>query len=328
MGKSISVNRLGEVSILRPIFLLTIVFYHCLCFYCTVWSTSCFILPYDFVARIIVIIALAGFTLISGYVFEHSNKKNKYKSFIQLIWEKSKRLILPYLFFGAIIQFIFPQYKLFVNPLHLWYLPMLFLCFLVGYWVRPYTQFLKNKWIILLLLAVFVFIFQRILTMHFSVLFFSAYFPFFLAGMFLYNVKFEDSEFTIIKSIGFLSFVFIFILTTLIECKIQFIPLGLIERLRSVCSLGIILYLLVVSKKTIILNVFFDNMLNVLNKYSMGIYIFHHIYLTILLSYDLIGIFMSTHFLIAPIILFIVIFLLSVISSVLFSKVKYVKNLI
>ena len=88
---------------------------------------------------------LETFVFISGYIYSFQFfelKKNI--SFTKLVKKKSKRLLLPYFIFGIIYVLLFESYEesLYVNICirflngigHLWFLPMLFWCF-IGLWI-------------------------------------------------------------------------------------------------------------------------------------------------------------------------------------------------
>ena len=84
--------------------------------------------------------------LVAGYVFSYQSHdlKRSYR-FAPFVWKKFKRLIIPMLFFGCIYYFCFffdkDSFSIlsFVKTLlsgcgHLWFLPMLFWCF-IAIWV-------------------------------------------------------------------------------------------------------------------------------------------------------------------------------------------------
>lgn len=82
-------------------------------------------------------IAMPLFTVISGYLFCGQLLKQRYSSFFSLTWQKAKRLLIPYYFFTVI--FMITTNSISLAPFytggywHLWYLPMLFWCFIVMY---------------------------------------------------------------------------------------------------------------------------------------------------------------------------------------------------
>lgn len=107
-------------------------------------------------------IIIETFTLVAGYVFAYQcidlNRSSRFGAFV---WKKFKRLIIPMLVFGLVYYFCFlynsatfePKtfvIKLFSGCGHLWFLPMLFWCFM-SIWVIDH--FKLSSWLTLLLLA-------------------------------------------------------------------------------------------------------------------------------------------------------------------------------
>lgn len=99
---------------------------------------------------------LEAFVFISGYVFGHQvkNKGDDILSFNYLIVRKAKRLLLPGLFFSMIYYALFydihrPMTEIAYSILngcgHLWFLPMLFWCF-VGIYVIEKLR-MRGKWL-------------------------------------------------------------------------------------------------------------------------------------------------------------------------------------
>lgn len=134
--------------------------------------------------------------LVAGYVFAFQSldlgKKYSFGSFVK---KKFKRLIFPMLFFGTIYYFCFYfnastfHFGSFVISLlsgcgHLWFLPMLFWCFM-GIWVIDY--FKLSSWITLLILAAFSILPTTSLPLGFSRL---PHFIFFVyAGYYLWTKR-------------------------------------------------------------------------------------------------------------------------------------------
>lgn len=137
-------SRLYEVSIMRVVLILLIVLGHVFAVYGTSQSWP---LPngwdanrvYSWVNPIVISFALQTFVFISGYLFayQHSNRRI---TFISTLKSKLQRLYLPTIFWGILYSYLI----LGTNPFtingftdivagvgHLWFLPMLFWCFLV-----------------------------------------------------------------------------------------------------------------------------------------------------------------------------------------------------
>ena len=79
-------------------------------------------------------IAMPMFVFVSGYLFAFLMRKGKYPTFGALLKNKIKRLLLPYFVFGLIMMATTGNFR----PLdlfsgcywHLWFLPMIFWCFI------------------------------------------------------------------------------------------------------------------------------------------------------------------------------------------------------
>ena len=138
--------RLDEVTLMRSILAILIVLFHAFCCWDGRWK------PFDgfedsplygWISRIAFAFALEGFVLISGYLFafQHITLKRTWGG-QKLLINKLKRLILPCVFFTAAYFAIFLEYKGIMNLVfsllqgrgHMWYLPMLFWCF-IGGWI-------------------------------------------------------------------------------------------------------------------------------------------------------------------------------------------------
>ena len=89
--------------------------------------------------------AIPLFIFTSGYLFIYLINNGKYKTFSDLALKKSKRLLLPYFVFGIIMMWTTGQG---FNPIklldgcywHLWFLPMLFWCFVLSWLIRNFIQ--------------------------------------------------------------------------------------------------------------------------------------------------------------------------------------------
>lgn len=129
--------RLDEVTLMRCILAILIVFVHSFTCYNDSWREPAGFIDipaYRWLTRITFAFALEGFVLISGYIFAYQRIiLNKYGSIIK----KLKRLLLPSIIFSTAYFVLFYQYEGFCDMLydiingcgHMWYLPMLFWCF-------------------------------------------------------------------------------------------------------------------------------------------------------------------------------------------------------
>lgn len=92
-------------------------------------------------------ISLPSFVFISGYIFGHSWDKMKNQSFGNFMLKKFKRLILPSLIFSLFYYYFFydmnAEFWLILRSItegcgHLWFLPMLFWCFVFTYFLHRF----------------------------------------------------------------------------------------------------------------------------------------------------------------------------------------------
>lgn len=137
--------RLNEVTRMRCELTILIVFMHAFTCYDHRWrAPEGFIdIPaYKWMARISFAFTLEVFVFISGYLFAFQRiTLNKITSFWALVAGKLKRLMLPSVIFSTAYFAIFYHYKGMGNMFysiingcgHLWFLPMLFWCFLGGW---------------------------------------------------------------------------------------------------------------------------------------------------------------------------------------------------
>lgn len=135
-------KRLDDISILRACCILVVVFFHC---YGMMYAEAHFpetISEYKnlyFIPNqcVFINIAMPMFVFISGYLFEFLLQKGKYPTWGNLLQKKGVRILLPYFVFGLFFMATtsnWHPFKLFNGGYwHLWFLPMLFWCFILGY---------------------------------------------------------------------------------------------------------------------------------------------------------------------------------------------------
>ena len=82
------------------------------------------------------------FVFIAGFVFAFAMEKGKYKAFRPFLWNKTKRLVIPFFTLGTIIYLSAPERHLYQiwwgEGSHLWFCMMLFWVFIAAWLVnRP-----------------------------------------------------------------------------------------------------------------------------------------------------------------------------------------------
>lgn len=138
-------KRIDSISILRVFCVLVVVFFHC---YGMMYADAHFphtISVYEslyFVPNqcIFINIAMPMFVFVSGYLFEYLLFRGRYPTWGNLLQKKGIRILLPYFVFGLIFMATtgdwHPLQLLNGGYWHLWFLPMLFWCFIMGYGVH------------------------------------------------------------------------------------------------------------------------------------------------------------------------------------------------
>ena len=158
---------LYEISFMRPILLLMLVSYHAFAPWCGTWDMpeGCTSFePYRWIALLSRAFRLECFVFISGYIFTFQMlKKNKFPTFKELLSSKIVRLLIPCWFFSVIYFACFKHYTNIIDFLivtgggigHLWYLPCLFVCFLVQWLLIKKNC---NTTLVLTILSLLVFV--------------------------------------------------------------------------------------------------------------------------------------------------------------------------
>ena len=155
-------NMLTNVVVIRNILIVLLVFYHAFAPYSGAWEPIegyPAIRAYWWLDWLSYAFMLEMFVFVSGYVFGFQVRtKGKEKLYAKnLLWGKFKRLMIPCMAFSLLYILLFqdikqPVYMTAYNLIngvgHMWFLPMLFWCF-VGVWIIEKTH-LKPKWALLL----------------------------------------------------------------------------------------------------------------------------------------------------------------------------------
>ncbi len=182
---------LEDVVIIRLLLIVSLVLYHVMAPYCAAWPKidgQPSIRSYWWLGKFIYSFLIPTFVFISGEVYGFQvRKKKKSITFRDTIENKFKRLILPSAFFSTIYFFLIEYkeqsvlrtiYDIFSGVGHLWFLPMLFWCFVLLYVIEKCQ--LKDKHVIpfLLLMAIISYFplpFQFRYTLFYMIYFFCGY---------------------------------------------------------------------------------------------------------------------------------------------------------
>lgn len=268
-----------KVQNLRALAIALVVLGHSIIIYSSHWNlysceNECYLL--DQLKNLINLIQMPVFFCISGYLFYGSCLH--YKSIKDLLSDKTKRLILPYLIFAFLwvlpirLLVAYPGYRncsilkiIFVKLLagfdngHLWYLQTLFLIFIISYFI-----FNSNKSISIIILFVsFVIAYFSHLFKYSVIINIFLWLPWFLLGESLNNFSipkiFSYNWFRIFCVSGTFFYVFVILKYSLFNDFIY----------STVGSL-----LLLLTSYLIIPNQSYE-ILNKISKNSFGIYLIH-----------------------------------------------------
>lgn len=188
--------RLDDISILRVFCILVVVFFHC---YGMMFASSHFpetISAYEqlyFIPNqcVFINVAMPLFVLISGYLFAFLLQLGKYPTWGNLFRKKGVRILLPYFVFGLFFMATTGDWhplQLLQSYWHLWFLPMLFWCFIFGYAIFQIK--LKTFWEILFLAIAFCGTFlPKFIPMWFGLHNITRWFYWFYLGMLVYKYK-------------------------------------------------------------------------------------------------------------------------------------------
>lgn len=145
-------QRHADIDLLRCLLILLLVTYHSFCPYTGNWKA---IEGYDYVGLYHVIGALfysfflEMFVFISGFLYgEQVKKKGNPSSVKEVAIKKGKRLLIPSVVFSIAYIFLFHRNTLDIKSLytvingagHMWFLPMLFWCFIGTYFIDKYSR--------------------------------------------------------------------------------------------------------------------------------------------------------------------------------------------
>lgn len=159
--------RLDEITLMRSVLAVLIVFMHAFTCYQGAWEQPegyIDIPVYKWIARISFAFTLEAFVFISGYLFAFQRiTLNKIEGGFLLIKNKSRRLLLPSIVFSVLYFALFYDHKGIGNLIyniingcgHMWFLPMLFWCY-IGGWLLEQVK-IGDGWKLLFLVCLYLF---------------------------------------------------------------------------------------------------------------------------------------------------------------------------
>ena len=157
---------MNEIVLIRLILIILLVVYHSFIIYGGGWrqpqgyENVC---VYSWIAKFSYSFFLEAFVAVSGYIFSYQiYTKKKEQTFGQFAINKIKRLLVPCWLFSILYYILFLTknqshgieiaYNILIGTGHLWFLPMLFWCFIFGWFLIRWK--VSTKWKICSLLMV------------------------------------------------------------------------------------------------------------------------------------------------------------------------------
>ncbi len=311
-----------NIILLRVFALHIIVLFHCLCFYSTNWGIGFIVDEYDYIANLLVYPGLIIFTAISGYLFSFNQS-----SFSQLLKKKGLRLILHYFFWlltGHIIAYLFNSESIGLFIGHLWYLKMLFFCFIITWLIRSIIVRISPKILFLICIVITPFYYRVSWSSDLSL--FLMYFPtFFIGYMWSFIAKW-----TIKTNKAVILLALIVFLTVVISILLRIN--GLYSYLQRIMifmsSLNATLLFVLTKQRSWCKEIASYKYVRLINKSSMGIYLVHHIIIGSLLGISACQLFLIEHYRIGPFILFAVVMSLSLVIIYSINKIRIIKQFV
>lgn len=283
--------------------------------------------------------AVPVFTMISGSLFLNNNKNLK----IRIFYKKNIfRIITAYIFWMAIYALYNKPNsieELVENAYHLWFLPMLIGLYMITPILRKITEDQKITLYFLVLSVVFIIIFPTLfefkLFKGFEVIyeqftrgFCIKYAFYFVAGYYLANKNFSKKVTVLIYSLGIISFLVLPALTVYSSLHNNEFYDNFMENFSLPTMLQSIFVFILIK------NIFNKKHCNDkitkfiinLSKYTFGIYLVHVLILDILTDFGIAPI--SCHVSISPIITNLLVFLISLLISVILNHLPILKKYI
>lgn len=280
---------LNDIIVFRFIVLLCLIIYHSTAFFIGAWEKPILYEEnigtniYSWISRGSYAILLEGFTFISGFLF--ALQIGKY-TLEEILRKKAARLLLPAIVWGVVYVLVLNRstfkpnaYFIFVilNGVgHLWFLPMLFWCFVFTYLL---TNYLKKVWKVIFCALILCGISRCFSNSYLGIGTAFKYLLYFVFGfyvcmykslIFYYCLKWK----WVLMVISISLFVIYYQLPILCNGSNSFIGnlsrLGISTAYKLSGVLSLFLYI-----NTFFVDKSVNSVLYVFSKLSMGIYIFH-----------------------------------------------------
>lgn len=301
---------LMEVAMMRPILILCIVIGHSFAIFSAAWPWPYKDIElgssiYNLVNPLFISFQLAGFVFISGYVDSYINSiRNVKPQLAKTLTKKIKRLLIPAWIFGVIYYILFLYNcdtftiksclsKILLGAGHLWFLPMLFGCFLS---VLICERLMKPIYVFIIFVLMGILPFQFIAYTQFL-----HYVFYFYLGQIVWRNRFNITlERKTVLCLNLIVYILTFILYNSYKGEMlyswnlfvshkewgSFMFLILVDFIKMLmCTSGILFLLGVILRIIPMINIQENMGINFSNKVCYGVYIYHQFILWYLVYY-------------------------------------------
>ena len=322
-------SRLNNITYIRFAATLMVVVYHSLCLYTNRWAypDTPSIALYEHLAEILNKIDMPAFVFISGYLFSRQiTTRKKFQSRGEMIVYKLKRLLIPYLFWLVINLLLVPESLTLTKLLNgfnqLWFLPMLLQMFIIAIITLPvWIKFSKTISLLSLssMLLFFFTAYYKGINLPFP--FVKTFLPIFYFGIIterfqLLNFKKRFHPCMLPIAIAIYTLACIFLCTANPSIR------DFVIKLSSYSVIFLTMSVLQTQKDVS------NKFVSTIEKYSMGIYLIHHILIQYTLTNIIVLRFMGTHYIVGPIFIFTLSLSVSLLLTFMLSKVPHLQCIV
>ena len=326
-------KRFDEISIMRVLAMLMIVAFHSMCFYNGRWTkVDALTIPFWYkTSYFLDVIDLNMFVFISGYLYGYLYIfRNKYYPRSEVIRIKAIRLLIPYFFWGIPMALIWPWNtwtKLFYGIGHLWFLLMLFGVFTLAVILQilndQRVKFNKSVGILLIVIGCLIWLFFHKYVYAGEFLCINKilyYFPAFILGYVSAKLRLA----WLLPNWAYITMPFVLVTLYVFVAYPIPLPFTLILLIKTLCAYVICLNLLIILSK-VTLPDRIRNIVQTIERHSMGIYIFNQIMMDLVFTTPILHRWYEIHWITGPFSLFLIGFFPPLLLSYIFSRYKWLK---
>ena len=318
-------KKLSEVTYLRVYAIMSLVAWHSYCSY-TAWGIGNSPLDCTYSLMFMFFAPTANmplFTFLSGYLFCFLFKeKGKYTVFNGFLKNKVNRLLIPYLILGFIINLTQigrgkPLMPMFYGaPNHMWYCLMLFYCFVICWLVENKLGQKYNIFLALLSYIFVLFVGRRYLSVDsplgwYMLAYFYSYFY-----MGFLTFQYADGIFPFLQK--YFNFLCVAFVCSVIAAYYNYNSYG-------VSSILFVSLLITITRQ---IKMHSPLWIEVIAKYSFGIYVFHQWIIWNVTHYEPMRPIIHEHFILFPLILYVSVFSLSYLLTHISLKTRFGRYLL